>query len=58
MANARPRISLGISSAMYVSIVTSSTPMPMPVIIRHNKICAALVWKAITIELAVYHNNE
>ena len=43
---------------MNVSMVTSSTPMPMPVITRQTRIPDVVVWKAITTELAVYHNNE
>jgi len=57
-AKARPRSSFGTSSAMYVSMVTSSTPMPIPATIRQIKMCGAECWKAITTLAAEYHSSE
>src|SRR4029077_16117518 len=40
------------------SIVTSSTPMPIPAMILHTRIPTALDWNAITTVAAEYHSNE
>ena len=38
--------------------MTSSTPIPIPVINRQIRIADVVVWKAITIEPTVYHSSE
>ena len=57
-ANARPRICLGTSSEIYVPIVTSSTPMPIPAMKRQTFSPVAVSWNAMMTFAAVYHSSE
>ena len=57
-AKARPRNSLGTSSERYASIVTSSTPTPMPERKRHKFNPSTSLWNAIITLAAEYHNSE
>ncbi|MGF6483448.1 hypothetical protein QFZ91_005675 [Paraburkholderia sp. JPY419] len=57
-AKARPRRCIGTSSLTYVSIVTNSTPTPMPAIRRHRLIADALSCQAITKVATEYQSSE
>ena len=57
-AKARPRAWRGISSETKVSIVTSSTPMPMPAMKRHRSMPKPVVWNAMISVLAQYQSSE
>ncbi len=57
-AKARPRNSFGTSSERYASMVTSSTPTPMPERKRHRFNPNTSLWNAITTLAALYHSSE